>query len=119
MWKRGWDPEHGGILYNVDVRDLPVQEYWHHMKFWWPHNEAVIATLLAWELTEDAKYLEWHSLVHDWAQAHFADPEHGEWLGYLDREGRPTSSLKGGTFKGPFHLPRMQMYCWKLLEGMS
>jgi N-acylglucosamine 2-epimerase len=63
--------------------------------------------------------LEWHSLVHDWAQAHFADPEHGEWLGYLDREGRPTSSLKGGTFKGPFHLPRMQMYCWKLLEGMS
>ena len=119
MWKRGWDSEHGGILYNVDVRGLPVQEYWHHMKFWWPHNEAVIATLLAWELTEDAKYLEWHAQVHDWAYEHFADPEHGEWLGYLDREGRPTSTLKGGTFKGPFHLPRMQMYCWKLLEGMS
>jgi len=119
MWKRGWDPEHGGILYNVDVRDLPVQEYWHHMKFWWPHNEAIIATLLAWELTKDVKYLEWHTLVHDWAHEHFADPEHGEWFGYLDRTGQPTSSLKGGTFKGPFHLPRMQMYCWKLLEGMS
>lgn len=31
----------------------------------------------------------------------------------------PTSQLKGGTFKGPFHLPRMQFYCWKLLEAVS
>jgi N-acylglucosamine 2-epimerase len=119
MWTRGWDPKHGGILYNVDVRGLPVQEYWHHMKFWWPHNEAIIATLLAWELTQDAKYLEWHALVHDWAHGHFADPEHGEWFGYLQRDGTPTSSLKGGTYKVPFHLPRMQLYCWKLLEGVS
>jgi N-acylglucosamine 2-epimerase len=117
MWARGWDAEHGGILYNVDVRGLPVQEYWHHMKFWWPHNEAVIATLLAWTLTKDPKYLEWHQRVHDWAHAHFADPLHGEWFGYLDRAGRPTSQLKGGTYKGPFHLPRMQLYCWKLLES--
>jgi hypothetical protein len=21
------------------------------MKFWWPHNETIIATLLAWQLT--------------------------------------------------------------------
>ncbi len=119
MWARGWDEECGGIFYFRDVKGLPVQEYWHHMKFWWPHNEAGIATLLAWELTGDAKYLERHALVHDWAHAHFADREHGEWYGYLDRAGQPTSRMKGGTYKGPFHLPRMQMYCWKLLEGMS
>jgi len=119
MWARGWDREHGGLLYNVDVRGLPVQEYWHHMKFWWPHNEAVIATLLAWELTRDPKYLEWHGLVHTWAHRHFADAEHGEWFGYLQRDGRPTSFLKGGTYKGPFHLPRMQLYAWKLLEALS
>lgn len=116
MWARGWDAEHGGLLYNTDVRGLPVQEYWHHMKFWWPHNEAVIATLLAWQLSGDAKYLEWHRLVHEWAYTHFADPEHGEWFGYLDRGGRPTSLQKGGTYKGPFHLPRMQWYCWRLLS---
>jgi len=28
-----------------------VQEYWQDMKFWWPHNEAIIATLLAYTLT--------------------------------------------------------------------
>jgi N-acylglucosamine 2-epimerase len=34
MWKRGWDAERGGMLYFTDLRGLPVQEYWHDMKFW-------------------------------------------------------------------------------------
>ena len=39
---KGWDGEHGGLFYFRDVFDKPVQEYWHDMKFWWPHNEAII-----------------------------------------------------------------------------
>ena len=61
MWKRGWDEQYGGMLYFVDVHGLPVQEYWHDMKFWWPHNETIIATLLAWKLTGEVKYAEWHA----------------------------------------------------------
>jgi len=53
------------------------------MKFWWPHNEAIIATLLAWRLTGEERYARWHRQVHDWSFAHFADPEYGEWFGYL------------------------------------
>ena len=117
MWARGWDQEHGGILYHVDVLGRPLQEYWHDMKFWWPHNETIIATLLAGELTGDAKYEAWHRQVHDWSYAHFPDPEHGEWYGYLHRDGSVSSRLKGGTWKGPFHLPRMQWYCWQLLAA--
>ena len=116
MWQRGWDEEFGGLFYFRDLRGLPVQEYWQDMKFWWPHNEAVIATLLGWHLTGDAKCAEWHRLVHDWAYAHFPDPEHGEWFGYLHRDGRVSTPLKGNWWKGPFHLPRMQLYCWKLIE---
>jgi N-acylglucosamine 2-epimerase len=115
MWARGWDREHGGILYHVDVLGRPQQEYWHDMKFWWPHNEVIIATLLAEQLTGDAKYAEWHRLAHDWAYAHFPDREHGEWYGYLHRDGSVSSTMKGGTWKGPFHLPRMQWYCAQLL----
>lgn len=117
MWKRGWDEEHGGILYFRDVYDKPVQEYWHDMKFWWPQCEAIIATLLAYTMTGDEKYAEWHRKIHDYAHEKFHDPEHGEWFGYLHRDGRVSSTLKGNQFKGPFHLPRMQWYCWKLLEG--
>ena len=117
MWARGWDARHGGVLYFCDVYGKPVQEYWHDMKFWWPHNETIIATLLAHELTGDPKYAEWHQMVHEWSYRHFPDPEHGEWYGYLHRDGSPANTLKGSLWKSFFHLPRMQWYCWRLLES--
>jgi len=50
-WVRGWDEEFGGLFYFRDLCGLPVEEYLHDMKFWWPHNEAIIATLLAHQFT--------------------------------------------------------------------
>jgi len=117
MWSRGWDPEHGGLLYFTDLRGLPVQEYWHDMKFWWPHCEAIIATLLAWTLTGESRHADWHQAVHDWSFRHFPDPNHGEWFGYLHRDGSVAQRAKGNLFKGPFHLPRMLWYCSRLMEG--
>lgn len=119
MWERGWDAECGGIYYFRDVYHKPVQEYWHDMKFWWPHNETIIATLYAYLVTGEARYARWHSLVHEWAHAHFADSQHGEWFGYLNRAGAPTSTLKGNLWKSCFHHPRMQWVCWQLLRAES
>lgn len=119
MWARGWDREYGGMLYFVDVTGRAVSEYWHDMKFWWPQNETIIATLFAYELTGDAKYAAWHALAHDWAYSHFPDHTDGEWYGYLHRDGSVSSSLKGNLWKGPFHLPRMQLVCWKLLTEIE
>ncbi len=116
MWEWGWDTEFGGILYFRDLFHKPPQEYWHDMKFWWPHNEAIIATLYAYLLTKEQRFADWHRLVHDWSYQHFADQEQGEWFGYLHRDGRLSHSAKGNLWKGPFHLPRMQLVCWKLLE---
>lgn len=117
-WEHGWDEDYGGILYYRDAKGLPCTEYWHDMKFWWPHNETIIATLLAYHLTGNEKYLSWYKMVHEWAYSHFPDSEYGEWYGYLHRDGRLSTRLKGNNWKGPFHLPRMQLYCWKLLEEM-
>lgn len=116
MWARGWDTEHGGLLYFRDLHGRPVQEYWHDMKFWWPHCEAIIATLLAWRLTGEDRYAAMHRQVHDWSFSHFPDREHGEWFGYLHRDGTVAQPAKGNMFKGPFHLPRMLWYCWRLLD---
>jgi N-acylglucosamine 2-epimerase len=118
MWPRGWDAEFGGLLSFTDVFGKPVQEYSAEMKFWWPHNETEIATLLAWQLTGEARYAEWHRLVHDWSHRVFPDPEFGEWFGYAHRDGRIATQLKGNLWKGPFHLPRMQLYCWRLVEEL-
>ena len=117
MWARGWDAEHGGLLYFTCLRGLPVQEYWHDMKFWWPHCEAIIATLLAWKLTGEARYAAMHQQVHDWSFSRFPDREHGEWYGYLHRDGTLSQRAKGNMFKGPFHLPRMLWYCMRELES--
>ena len=119
MWEIGWDKEYGGILYFRDIKGLPVQEYWHDMKFWWPQNEAIIATLLAYSLTGEEKYAKCHTMIHEWAHKYFPDPEYGEWFGYLHRDGRLSVRLKGNLWKGPFHLPRMQWYCWQLLKEMK
>ncbi len=111
MWARGWDQEHGGLFYFTDLRGLPVQEYWHDMKFWWPHCEAIIATLLAWKLTGDSRYASMHEKVHRWSFAHFPDADCGEWFGWLHRDGSLSQRAKGNMFKGPFHLPRMLWFC--------
>ncbi|MCF1713014.1 AGE family epimerase/isomerase [Flavihumibacter sp. RY-1] len=116
MWERGWDKEYGGIIYFRDVFNKPVQEYWQDMKFWWPQNEAIIATLLAYLMTGNEKYAEWHRMIHEYAYAHFHDAQNGEWYGYLHRNGTIAQSAKGNMFKGPFHLPRQEWYCQKILK---
>ena len=117
MWERGWDHQHGGILYFRDVYNKPVQEYWQDMKFWWPHNEAIIATLLAYLVTGNPKYAEWHRMVHDYSYTRFHDKENGEWYGYLHRDGSIAQTAKGNLFKGPFHLPRQEWYCMQILNN--
>jgi N-acylglucosamine 2-epimerase len=89
---------------------------------WWPHNEATLATLYAFRLTQDREFLDWFHRVHEYAFTHFRDPEYGEWYGYLNRQGIPTHTLKGGKWKTFFHLPR-SLLCgieqMKLYEGLD
>ena len=105
----GWDKEYGGVINFRDCRNFPPQDYSQDMKFWWPQCETIIASLYAYKLTGDEKYLEIHKAVHDWAFAHFADKEYGEWYGYLHRDGTVAQPAKGNIFKGPFHVPRMMV----------
>lgn len=58
-----------------------------------------------------------HAQVHDWSFGHFPDREHGEWFGWLHRDGSLSSRAKGSMWKGPFHLPRCLWYCWRLLAA--
>ncbi len=116
----GWDPEFGGILYFKDVEGKPVEAYEHDMKLWWPHNEGVIAALKLYLHTGKECYFQWFQKIADYALTHFADSEHGEWFGYLRRDGEPTQPpCKGHTYKGAFHVMRMLMICSRLLEKLS
>ena len=67
----------------------------------------------------EKRYEEWYERVHEYAFGHFPDREHGGWFKYLHRDGTLSSAVKGNRWAGPFHLSRMQLYCWKLLEEMK
>jgi N-acylglucosamine 2-epimerase len=119
MWERGWDTEYGGILYFRDVYGKPVQEYWQDMKFWWPQNETIIATLLAYLMTGNEKYKSWHQQINQYAYDHFHDKINGEWYGYLHRDGKIAQTAKGNLFKGPFHRPSQELYCMQILQEFN
>jgi N-acylglucosamine 2-epimerase len=114
----GWDEQYGGLYYFMDSEGLPPLQLEWSMKLWWPHNEAAYAMLLAYSATGEQRYAERFEQVSDYAFRHFSDPEYGEWYGYLDRQGRPTHSLKGGSYKGCFHVPRFLWLGIELLEKM-
>lgn len=116
----GWDNEYGGLLYFIDCLGKPPEAYEHDMKLWWPHNEILIAAIMAYRDTKDQVYLDWFKKTLDYCQQVFSDPEYGEWYGYLRRDGKPTQPpCKGSTFKGPFHLPRMLMAVDEVIDQIK
>lgn len=117
-WKWGWDEEFGGIINFRDCKNFPHQDYSQDMKFWWPQNETIIATLYAYLATKDESYLEKHRLINEWTYKHFPDQEFGEWYGYLHRDGSVAQPAKGNLFKGPFHIPRMMIIAHQLCKAI-
>lgn len=115
----GWDSMCGGIFYFVDVKQRPCEQLEWDMKLWWVHNEALIATLLAYHITENQKYWNWFKKIHTFAFSNFPDRKFGEWYGYLHRDGSVSHTQKGSLWKGPFHLPRCLMLCEEILHSIS
>lgn len=106
----GWDEKYGGLYYFMDVLGKPHIELQWDMKLWWVHNEAMLACLYAYRMTKDAYFWTWFEKIDVWSFEHFKDAEYPEWYGYLNRSGQPTHTLKGGKWKGFFHLPRFLLF---------
>lgn len=114
----GWDKEFGGIFYFMDRLGHPVQQLEWNQKLWWVHIETLITMLKGYQLTGSQECLQWFEKVHNYVWTHFADPEYPEWFGYLNRRGEVLLPLKGGKWKGCFHVPRGLYQCWQILEKL-
>jgi len=115
----GWDQEHGGIFYFMDIKGYPPQQLEWDQKLWWVHMETLISLIKGYRLTGNAECLKWFEKVHEYTWARFPDPEYGEWYGYLNRQGEVLLPLKGGKWKGCFHVPRGLFQIWKTLERIN
>ena len=114
----GWDEEFGGIRYITNYDWTPTHDLGADLKLWWPHSEALYALLLAWTRTGRQNIGDWYEKVHQYSFTHFSDPEHGEWFGYLNRDGSPVWTAKANGWKGCFHLPRVLYRCYQLLDSI-
>ena len=104
---KGWDKEKEGIFYFQDVEGHPPQQLEWDQKLWWVHLEAMICFLKGYELTSSKACWGWFCKIHRYTWKHFRDPKRGgEWYGYLNRSGEILLNLKGGKWKGCFHVPR-------------
>ena len=114
----GWDKEYGGIFYFLDIQGHPPQQLEWDQKLWWVHVEALVALAKGFQHTGDMRCKEWFEKVHAYTWSHFKDQQYGEWFGYLNRRGEVLLPLKGGKWKGCFHIPRSLYQVWKTLETL-
>ncbi len=114
-----WDPIYGGLFYFMDADGHPPQQLEWDQKLWWVHLESLVALAMAYRLTGRSDCWDWYQKLHDYTWEHFADKEHGEWFGYLNRQGEVLLNLKGGKWKGCFHVPRAMYLCWQQFEAID
>jgi N-acylglucosamine 2-epimerase len=133
-----WDEQYGGLFYFMDVQGHPPQQLEWDQKLWWVHLETLVALAMAYRLTGRSQCWTWYQRVHEYTWRHFPDTrsshgsthgstredqgsnaEHGEWYGYLNRQGEVLLPLKGGKWKGCFHVPRALYLCWQQFEQMQ
>ncbi len=115
----GWDKKYGGIFYFRDARGKPPLQLEWDQKLWWVHLEALLATLMGYSLTGREMCWQWYEKIHEYAWNRFPDPEHGEWYGYLNRQGEVLLPIKGGKWKGCFHVPRALYRCYEEFRNFS
>ena len=76
----------------------------------------MVALLMAYKEANHPELWELFKQVADYAFKHFADLKGGDWFGYLTRDGHVSLDLKGGPWKGCFHVPRTLLLCEKMLQ---
>jgi N-acylglucosamine 2-epimerase len=127
----GWDIDYDGLFRFVDVsggkpegvrKGIPYEELitdtWD-MKLWWPHSEALYATLLGFDLTGNENMLELHQKIHTYVFDTFPNPDksNGEWIQVRDRKGQPLDKVAALPVKDPYHILRNILLIIELLAG--
>jgi N-acylglucosamine 2-epimerase len=129
----GWDSEFGGLLRFVDKNggkptgmlisdpyEQLILDTWD-TKLWWPHSEALYATLLAERITHDERWGVWYKKIHNYVFNTFPNPDISvkEWIQIRDRKGIPIEKVVALPVKDPFHIIRNVLLIIELLEDNS
>lgn len=114
-----WDEKYGGLFYFLDSRGHPPQQLEWDQKLWWVHVESLISLAKGYLHTGDERCWNWFQKLHKYTWEHFVDEKNGEWFGYLNRQGEVLLQLKGGKWKGCFHVPRGLFQLWQTMDKLT
>lgn len=127
----GWDRELGGVFRYVDSeggkpRGTPGNEPYETLmvdtwdtKIWWPHAEALYATLLAYKTTDDSTFDSMHAKLFEYVFRTFPNPDRtiGEWVQIRDRHGAPLDKCVALPVKDPYHILQDVLLIIELLHS--
>ncbi len=97
-------PEYGSLFYEID-RSIGHLDKDRH---WWVQSEAVVGFLNAYELTNNAEWLNKALKCWKYISENLIDRADGEWFWSISDEGiANTNGDKAGFWKCPYHNSRM------------
>ena len=105
------DPAEG-----VQDADVVATAVWNTAQPGTPESEQRLRDFVGYQLTGNRKCLAWFEKLDQYMWSHFKDAEYPEWFGYLNRRGEVLLPLKGGKWKGCFHVPRGLYQLWRILQ---
>jgi mannose/cellobiose epimerase-like protein (N-acyl-D-glucosamine 2-epimerase family) len=107
---RGWDVDHGGLVYGFDTQGQVCDGD----KYFWVQAESLAAAALLSRRTRDARYNNWYQQLWQYSWQHFVDHVHGAWWRILGPDNRKLDDEKSPAGKTDYHTMGA---CYEVLHG--
>ncbi|MGC3965076.1 MAG: AGE family epimerase/isomerase [Rhodocyclaceae bacterium] len=96
---RGWDDQHGGLIYGYDLQGVPCD----CDKYFWVQAESIAAAALLADATGDDHYWQWYVRIWQYAWTYFVDHTYGAWYRVLSPDNCRYSNRKSYSNKADYH----------------
>lgn len=85
----------------------------------WAYAESMVLFLMLHTITGKQVWFDRFLALKRYVDAHFIDPEYGDWFHALHEDGSVKIDMKGSTVKSAYHIPRSYLKILCLLQELS
>lgn len=95
----GWDPEHGGLVYGLDL----AGNIFDADKYFWVQAESLACAAMLGQRTGERRFWQWYERLWEFSWSHMIDHHHGAWYRILTPDNRRYSDEKSPAGKVDYH----------------
>lgn len=108
----GWDTEHGGLVYGLDLDGA----IFDGDKYFWVQAESLACAAMLAQSTGERHFWDWYERLWAFSERHMIDHEHGAWYRILSPDNRRYSDEKSPAGKVDYHTMGA---CYDVIETLS